>query len=173
MSDRNRNKLPNNLPQLQNLVKRDPDSYGEEVSVTLSRQSVVWTRANVKGRTNTNSAKPITLTHSTRYNSISTSQTAWSNVDYHTALVLWKKKIPSIGSTSRCLCPYYSWLVRSRHTVLSISLIYWMSIEYSNILEHESFSLYLGLVTSDWQQTFSVFEFSYGGHDNYLINWEI
>lgn len=70
MSDRNRNKLPNNLPQLQNLVKRDPDSYGEEVSVTLSLQSVVSTRANVKGRTNTNSAKPITLTHSTRYNSI-------------------------------------------------------------------------------------------------------
>lgn len=33
MSDRNRNKLPNNLPQLQNLVKRDPDSYKEEVSV--------------------------------------------------------------------------------------------------------------------------------------------
>ena len=32
MSDRNRNKLPNNLPQLQNLVKRDPDSYREEVS---------------------------------------------------------------------------------------------------------------------------------------------
>lgn len=30
MSDRNRNKLPNNLPQLQNLVKRDPESYGEE-----------------------------------------------------------------------------------------------------------------------------------------------
>lgn len=30
MSDRNRNKLPNNLPQLQNLVKRDPDSYKEE-----------------------------------------------------------------------------------------------------------------------------------------------
>lgn len=33
MSDRNRNKLPNNLPQLQNLVKRDPDSYKEEVRV--------------------------------------------------------------------------------------------------------------------------------------------
>lgn len=32
MSERNRNKLPTNLPQLQNLVKRDPDSYGEEVS---------------------------------------------------------------------------------------------------------------------------------------------
>ncbi|KAJ7392999.1 Protein SDA1 [Desmophyllum pertusum] len=30
MSDRNRNKLPNNLPQLQNLVKRDPESYKEE-----------------------------------------------------------------------------------------------------------------------------------------------
>ena len=32
MSERNRNKLPTNLPQLQNLVKRDPDSYREEVS---------------------------------------------------------------------------------------------------------------------------------------------
>lgn len=30
MSDRNRNQLPNNLPQLQNLIKRDPDSYFEE-----------------------------------------------------------------------------------------------------------------------------------------------
>lgn len=30
MSDRNRNKLPTNLPQLQNLIKRDPDSYREE-----------------------------------------------------------------------------------------------------------------------------------------------
>ena len=30
MSDRNRNKLPNNLPQLQNLIKRDPNSYKDE-----------------------------------------------------------------------------------------------------------------------------------------------
>ncbi|XP_071787434.1 protein SDA1 homolog [Asterias amurensis] len=30
MSDRNRNQLPNNLPQLQNLIKRDPESYVEE-----------------------------------------------------------------------------------------------------------------------------------------------
>lgn len=30
MSKRNGNQLPNNLPQLQNLVKRDPDSYREE-----------------------------------------------------------------------------------------------------------------------------------------------
>ncbi|XP_033104589.1 protein SDA1 homolog [Anneissia japonica] len=30
MSDRNRNQLPNNLPQLQNLIKRDPESYKEE-----------------------------------------------------------------------------------------------------------------------------------------------
>ncbi|XP_038063105.1 protein SDA1 homolog [Patiria miniata] len=30
MSDRNRNQLPNNLPQLQNLIKRDPQSYIEE-----------------------------------------------------------------------------------------------------------------------------------------------
>ncbi|XP_060554213.1 protein SDA1 homolog [Ruditapes philippinarum] len=30
MSDRNRNKLPNNLPQLQNLIKRDPGSYKDE-----------------------------------------------------------------------------------------------------------------------------------------------
>ncbi|CAI9610538.1 unnamed protein product, partial [Staurois parvus] len=30
MSGRNNNKLPTNLPQLQNLIKRDPDSYTEE-----------------------------------------------------------------------------------------------------------------------------------------------
>ncbi|XP_041359788.1 protein SDA1 homolog [Gigantopelta aegis] len=30
MTDRNRNKLPNNLPQLQNLIKRDPGSYKDE-----------------------------------------------------------------------------------------------------------------------------------------------
>uniref|UniRef100_A0A8C2YX40 Protein SDA1 n=1 Tax=Cyclopterus lumpus TaxID=8103 RepID=A0A8C2YX40_CYCLU len=30
MSGRNNNKLPNNLPQLQNLIKRDPQSYVEE-----------------------------------------------------------------------------------------------------------------------------------------------
>ncbi|XP_060067662.1 protein SDA1 homolog [Ylistrum balloti] len=30
MSDKNRNKLPSNLPQLQNLIKRDPGSYKDE-----------------------------------------------------------------------------------------------------------------------------------------------
>ncbi|OWF43788.1 protein SDA1 homolog [Mizuhopecten yessoensis] len=30
MSDKNRNKLPSNLPQLQNLIKRDPGSYRDE-----------------------------------------------------------------------------------------------------------------------------------------------
>ncbi|XP_006824267.1 protein SDA1 homolog [Saccoglossus kowalevskii] len=30
MSERNRNQLPNNLPQLQNLIKRDPESYTDE-----------------------------------------------------------------------------------------------------------------------------------------------
>lgn len=30
MTDRNQNKLPNNLPQLQNLIKRDPESYKDE-----------------------------------------------------------------------------------------------------------------------------------------------
>lgn len=30
MSGRHNNKLPNNLPQLQNLIKRDPQSYGDE-----------------------------------------------------------------------------------------------------------------------------------------------
>lgn len=33
MSGRHNNKLPTNLPQLQNLIKRDPASYTEEVSV--------------------------------------------------------------------------------------------------------------------------------------------
>lgn len=31
MSGRQGNKLPSNLPQLQNLIKRDPTSYTEEV----------------------------------------------------------------------------------------------------------------------------------------------
>lgn len=31
MSGRNNNKLPSNLPQLQNLIKRDPPAYVEEV----------------------------------------------------------------------------------------------------------------------------------------------
>lgn len=31
MSSRNNNKLPSNLPQLQNLIKRDPPAYVEEV----------------------------------------------------------------------------------------------------------------------------------------------
>uniref|UniRef100_A0A8C2NCT7 Protein SDA1 n=1 Tax=Capra hircus TaxID=9925 RepID=A0A8C2NCT7_CAPHI len=30
MSSRNNNKLPSNLPQLQNLIKRDPPAYVEE-----------------------------------------------------------------------------------------------------------------------------------------------
>ncbi|XP_013384853.1 protein SDA1 homolog [Lingula anatina] len=30
MTERNNNKLPSNLPQLQNLIKRDPDSYKDE-----------------------------------------------------------------------------------------------------------------------------------------------
>ena len=30
MSRRHNNQLPNNLPQLQNLIKRDPESYQEE-----------------------------------------------------------------------------------------------------------------------------------------------
>jgi protein SDA1 len=29
---RHNNQLPDNLPQLQNLIKRDPESYREEVS---------------------------------------------------------------------------------------------------------------------------------------------
>lgn len=29
---RHNNRLPENLPQLQNLIKRDPESYKEEVS---------------------------------------------------------------------------------------------------------------------------------------------
>ncbi|KAF3825096.1 hypothetical protein GH733_005730 [Mirounga leonina] len=33
MSNRNNNKLPSNLPQLQNLIKRDPPAYVEEVGV--------------------------------------------------------------------------------------------------------------------------------------------
>lgn len=30
---RHNNQLPENLPQLQNLIKRDPESYKEEVSL--------------------------------------------------------------------------------------------------------------------------------------------
>lgn len=33
MSNRNNNKLPSNLPQLQNLIKRDPPAYVEEVGL--------------------------------------------------------------------------------------------------------------------------------------------
>lgn len=32
---RHNNQLPDNLPQLQNLIKRDPESYKEEVSLQL------------------------------------------------------------------------------------------------------------------------------------------
>ena len=35
MSKRQNNQLPNNLPQLQNLIKRDPESYREEFSQQL------------------------------------------------------------------------------------------------------------------------------------------
>ena len=35
MSKRQNNQLPNNLPQLQNLIKRDPESYKEEFSQQL------------------------------------------------------------------------------------------------------------------------------------------
>lgn len=33
---RHNNQLPNNLPQLQNLIKRDPESYKEEVSSSIT-----------------------------------------------------------------------------------------------------------------------------------------
>lgn len=36
MSGRHNNKLPTNLPQLQNLIKRDPKSYTEEVNNLLA-----------------------------------------------------------------------------------------------------------------------------------------
>lgn len=32
---RHNNQLPENLPQLQNLIKRDPESYKEEVSFSI------------------------------------------------------------------------------------------------------------------------------------------
>lgn len=38
MSNRNNNKLPSNLPQLQNLIKRDPPAYIEEVGVRRGRR---------------------------------------------------------------------------------------------------------------------------------------
>lgn len=44
MSNRNNNKLPSNLPQLQNLIKRDPPAYVEEVRVR---------RGNARGRSAT------------------------------------------------------------------------------------------------------------------------
>lgn len=41
MSGRQSNKLPSNLPQLQNLIKRDPQSYVDEVSVvSLATEAV-------------------------------------------------------------------------------------------------------------------------------------
>ena len=61
MSDRNRNKLPNNLPQLQNLVKRDPDSYREEVSVCFVISFLLWTRATYREVTNTQQSKNIEM----------------------------------------------------------------------------------------------------------------
>ena len=48
MSNRNRNNIPNNLPQLQNLIKRDPESYREEVSEiesNLTLQHIMHTAA--------------------------------------------------------------------------------------------------------------------------------
>lgn len=38
MSGRQGNKLPSNLPQLQNLIKRDPTSYTEEVRTGAGRR---------------------------------------------------------------------------------------------------------------------------------------
>lgn len=35
MSGRNNNQLPNNLPQLQNCIKRDPESYNDEFMLQL------------------------------------------------------------------------------------------------------------------------------------------
>ena len=48
MSGRQSNKLPNNLPQLQNLIKRDPQSYVEEVRARFLYVCVCsWTATDV------------------------------------------------------------------------------------------------------------------------------
>lgn len=42
-SKNNNNKLPSNLPQLQNLIKKDPDSYHEE----FERQYAIYTATKI------------------------------------------------------------------------------------------------------------------------------
>lgn len=42
MSGRNNNKLPSNLPQLQNLIKRDPPAYIEEVGRGCGSGVLPW-----------------------------------------------------------------------------------------------------------------------------------
>lgn len=42
MSGRQGNKLPSNLPQLQNLIKRDPTSYTEEVRERAAAAATRW-----------------------------------------------------------------------------------------------------------------------------------
>ena len=42
MSKRRSNQLPNNLPQLQNLIKRDPGAYKEEVSADAFRDRYIY-----------------------------------------------------------------------------------------------------------------------------------
>lgn len=39
-SGRHRNQLPSNLPQLQNLIKRDPQAYREEVGIRVGK--LIW-----------------------------------------------------------------------------------------------------------------------------------
>lgn len=53
MTGRNNNKLPTNLPQLQNLIKRDPKSYTEEVRHLLSYWicQLAWSRVNQNNMT--------------------------------------------------------------------------------------------------------------------------
>lgn len=43
MSKSNNNKLPNNLPQLQNLIKRDPESYKDEVDIYFDKSEISLT----------------------------------------------------------------------------------------------------------------------------------
>jgi protein SDA1 len=38
---RHNNQLPDNLPQLQNLIKRDPASYKDEVSAILDTETTL------------------------------------------------------------------------------------------------------------------------------------
>ena len=46
MSQKTLNKLPDNLPQLQNLIKRQPDLYKDEVRLLLHFRSYVKSRVN-------------------------------------------------------------------------------------------------------------------------------